>query len=332
MKHCISVLTIVMFMFPGVKGQSYHFSQFFSTPLLTNPANTGLTDGPYRLASNFRAQGLSGGSPYLTGYISADISPFREKLLEGHKAGVGFYVMNDQSLDGAITANSVGLSAAYNVGLDKEGVHTLGIGFQGTYHQRELDVSKLSFDSQFGGTGYDPSLPIGEDFQYYKRNYFDLNTGILYRAQGEKVSFFGGISGYNILKHEENALVDEFKMPTRYVVQAGAQFLSGTNGTIYTSLTYMYQAKASATSVGAAYGIQLTEGEQNKILFGAWYRLKDALIPYLGYQKNGFQLGLTYDYTTSSKKTGAEVRNGYELTLMFSAPDKNELKRALPWY
>ena len=86
MKHCISVLSVVMFMFPGVKGQSYHFSQFFSTPLLTNPANTGLTDGPYRLASNFRAQGLSGGSPYLTGYISADISPFREKLLEGHKA------------------------------------------------------------------------------------------------------------------------------------------------------------------------------------------------------------------------------------------------------
>jgi type IX secretion system PorP/SprF family membrane protein len=315
-----------------VKGQSYHFSQFFSTPLLTNPANTGVMEGPYRVASNFRAQGLSGGSPYLTGYISADISPFKEKLIDGHKAGIGVYVMNDQSMNGALTGNAVGLSAAYSVGLDANKVHSLGIGFQGTYHQRELDYNNLSFGSQFGGTGYNPALPIGESFQYFRRNYFDLNTGILYRAQGENIAFFGGISAYNILRHEDNVFVDEYKMPTRYVLQAGSQFHSGSEGTVYFSLTHMQQAKASATTVGVAYGIQLSEGEQNNIRFGMWYRLKDALIPYVGYHKNGFQLGLTYDYTTSAKKAGSEVRNGYELTLMFTAPNKNELKEALPWY
>src|SRR5215218_3437332 len=106
MKNYFSLMSIALCMCIGVRGQSYHFSQFFSTPLLTNPANTGLMDGPYRVATNFRAQGLSGGSPYMTGYISADISPFKEKLLEGHKAGIGVYVMNDQSLNGALKANS----------------------------------------------------------------------------------------------------------------------------------------------------------------------------------------------------------------------------------
>ncbi len=332
MKQCISLLSIVLCICLNVKGQSYHFSQFFSTPLLTNPANTGVMEGPYRVASNFRAQGLSGGSPYLTGYISADISPFKEKLIDGHKAGIGVYVMNDQSMNGALTGNAVGLSAAYSVGLDANKVHSLGIGFQGTYHQRELDYNNLSFGSQFGGTGYNPALPIGESFQYFRRNYFDLNTGILYRAQGENIAFFGGISAYNILRHEDNVFVDEYKMPTRYVLQAGSQFHSGSEGTVYFSLTHMQQAKASATTVGVAYGIQLSEGEQNNIRFGMWYRLKDALIPYVGYHKNGFQLGLTYDYTTSAKKAGSEVRNGYELTLMFTAPNKNELKEALPWY
>jgi type IX secretion system PorP/SprF family membrane protein len=332
MKQYLSLVSIVMCMSLAVKGQSYHFSQFFSTPLLTNPANTGVMDGPYRLASNFRAQGLSGGSPYMTGYISADISPFKEKLLEGHKAGIGIYVMNDQSLNGALKANSVGLSGAYTVGLDAKKIHSLGIGFQGTYHQRELDINKLSFDSQFGGTGYDPNLPVGETFEYYRRNYFDLNTGILYRARGENASFFGGISAYNILRHEDNVFVDEYKMPTRYVLQAGAQFVSGTTGTIYLSSTFMQQAKASVSTLGVAYGIRLNEGEQNNIRFGMWYRISDAIIPYIGYYRNGFQLGVTYDYTTSSKKTGSEIRNGFELTLMFSAPDKNELARALPWY
>jgi hypothetical protein len=42
-----------------LKAQSYHFSQFFSTPLLTNPGHTGFIDGPYRVASNFRMLALS---------------------------------------------------------------------------------------------------------------------------------------------------------------------------------------------------------------------------------------------------------------------------------
>jgi len=332
MRRCFKFFVTFICIYTNAGAQSYHFSQFFTTPLLTNPANTGVMEGPYRIASNFRAQGLSGGSPYLTGYISADISPFKEKLTDGHKAGIGLYIMNDQALNGALTTNAIGVSAAYNVGLDAGKVHSLGLGFQATYHQRELDYNQLSFDSQFGGTGYNPALPIGESFQYFKRNYFDLNTGLLYRANTETVSFFGGISAYNIIKHEDNVLVDEFKMPTRFNIQGGAQFHSGTSGTFYTSFTYMQQAKASSTTIGAAYGIQLNEGEQNNIRFGAWYRLNDALIPYIGFHKNGFQVGLTYDYTTSSKKTGAEVRNGYELTLMFTAPNRNELKEALPWY
>ena len=83
-------IAICLFMLPwGIGAQSYHFSQFFSTPLLTNPANTGFTDGPYRVASNFRSQGMQGGSPYFTGYVSADFSPFRKYLADRHKACLG---------------------------------------------------------------------------------------------------------------------------------------------------------------------------------------------------------------------------------------------------
>jgi type IX secretion system PorP/SprF family membrane protein len=333
MKHYIGPLIILLLsLHQGTYGQSYHFSQFFSTPLLTNPANTGVYDGVYRLASNFRAQGVSGGSPYLTGYISADMSPFKEKLLPGHKAGVGLYVMNDQSVNGGLKDNSVGLSAAYNIGLDEDEIYSLGIGFQATYHQRTLDYSKLRFDSQFEGDGFNASLPIGESFDYLKRNYFDVNAGLLYRVEGEKGSVFGGAAAYNLLRHKDNTLGEAYQMPTRYVLQAGSRFHSGTNGSVYMSLTYMQQAKASEATFGAAYGLQLTEGEENEVKFGAWYRLKDAIIPYIGYQKSGFQIGFTYDYTTSSRKTGSQVKNGYELTLIYTAPDLSELKKAIPWY
>src|SRR5438067_11679362 len=119
MKNCIIGLYLLM-LADVVCAQSYHFSQFFSTPLLTNPAHTGFTDGPYRVATNFRSQGIAD-NKYFTGYFSADFSPLRGKLPEGHKAGLGMYVMNDYSLTGAVRGNAIGMSAAYNVGLDSYG-------------------------------------------------------------------------------------------------------------------------------------------------------------------------------------------------------------------
>ena len=334
-KNSISLSLLIMIC--GVlHGQSYHFSQFFSTPLLTNPAHTGFTDGPYRVASNFRSQGMSGGSPYFTGYISADFSPLKTYLPAGHKAGLGMYVMNDKSLNSALQTNSIGLSAAYNVGLDQAGINSLGLGLQGTYNQRRIDYSKLTFGNQFGSAGYNPSLPIGEALPFssdVNKSYFDANAGIIYNASLADKAFFAGASVYNILRHKDNFLPEEFKMPTRYIFQAGSQIKAGEEGNVYFSLTHMGQANANETTIGGAYGLQLTnDGMKNEVTFGMWYRFKDAIIPYVGYYNKGFRLGLSYDYTVSDAKTGAQIRNGYELTLMFSAIDKLTLKTSVPWY
>jgi type IX secretion system PorP/SprF family membrane protein len=316
-----------------LNAQSYHFSQFFSTPLLTNPANTGFIDGSYRISSNFRSQGMSGGSPYFTGYLSADISPLRDSLPNGHKAGIGMYVMNDRSLSGALQTNSIAMSAAYNVGLDKNGQSSFGVGLQGVYHQRRIDYTKLSFENQYGPGGYNPSLPIGEALDNRQKNYLDVNAGILYNAILTDKSFFGGVSVYNILRQEENVLGDDFKMPTRLVIQGGAQFTIKEYERLYLSLTNMYQAKAHETTLGGAYGIQFGEKIiKNEVRFGIWYRYKDALIPYIGYYYEGFQTGLSWDYTVSSLKTSSQLRNGFELTVLYRGVNKKEIKTTIPWY
>lgn len=315
-----------------LSAQSYHFSQFFSTPLLTNPANTGFTEGLYRFSSNIRSQGTSGGSAYFTGYFSGDISPLRSHLTAGHKAGLGLYVMNDRALSGAVQTNAIGASAAYHVGLDAYGEQSIGLGVQGTYNQRRIDYSRLSFENQYGPGGYNPSLPIGEPLDFQRKKFFDLNAGIIYNASLEHKSFFAGFAVYNILQHQENSLVDDFKMPTRFTFQSGGQFWIGEYGKIYLSLTAMSQARANEFTIGSAYGHQLTDGEKNELLAGMWYRHQDALIPYLGYQARTFQVGLSYDYTISALKTGAQIRNGYELTLLYKAPDNRELKVLIPWY
>lgn len=332
MKTYLIFLLLCLCIGSRLMAQSYHFSQFFSTPLLTNPANTGFINGPYRLASNFRSQGKVGGAPYFTGYLSADVSPLRDKLAEGHKAGLGLYIMNDQSLNGALQTAVAGFSAAYHVGLDEDGYNSLGVGLQGTYHQRTLNYTQLSFDNQFTAIGYNPATSSREQFDYRKKAYVDVNAGLLYNVTRENGMFFTSLAVYNILKHKENVLPEFFKIPTRYTVQTGGYIDLSATGSVYFSLTHMSQSKASETTAGAAYGFLLAEEPRRALDVGLWYRYKDALIPYIGYLTNGFQLGFTYDYTISSLKTAAEVRNGYELTLLYNAPDRRELKRLIPWY
>jgi type IX secretion system PorP/SprF family membrane protein len=331
MKKCIIGLCLFVAA-ETVRAQSYHFSQFFSTPLLTNPANTGSMDGGYRFASNIRSQGLSGGNPYFTGYVSAEVNPLRNSLPEGHKAGIGLYIMNDHSLGGAVQTNSVGLSAAYHVGLDPYGENSFGVGVQAAYHQRRYDYSKLSFENQFGPGGFDGSLPVGEPLNADSRSFFDVNAGLLYNRTVGANAYFGGLSVYNILQHKENVLNEEFSMPTRLVLQGGSQFSFGPGGNLYVSLTAMYQANASEITAGAAYGIPLTEEERNELLGGLWYRINDAAIPYIGFRRNDLQVGLSYDYTVSALKAGAQVRNAFELTFVFRGAINRELKTTVPWY
>ena len=86
--YALSLMGLIM---PRCHAQFVPYSQYDNTPLLTNPANTGFTDGPYRVAANLRKQGTGAG--FFTGYLSAEVSPLCDKLPMGHRAGLGLYLM-----------------------------------------------------------------------------------------------------------------------------------------------------------------------------------------------------------------------------------------------
>ena len=161
--------------------------------------------------------------------------------------------------------------------------------------------------------------------------FFDLNAGVSYNLISDKKAFFAGLSVYNILQHEENVTGDEFRLPTRFNFQAGAQFFLREKDKVYMSLTTMLQGKATEITLGGAYGLLLSEVGRNELIGGAWYRYKDAVIPYIGYQSDNFQFGFSYDFTVSSLSNGG-IKNAYEMTLLFRATDKRELKTHISWY
>jgi type IX secretion system PorP/SprF family membrane protein len=169
--------------------------------LLINPAATGLTPGPYRVAANYRSQWNAGGSPYTTMTFSGDAHIMQNKLSDGNVLGLGLTVVNDKTLDGAVQTNNLALSAGYHISLDADNIQSIGVGFQGTYNERRIDFSRLQFENQFGNNGYDPSLPVGESLNNGKKYYLDFNAGAMYSFALEDRSLFAGVAVNNLLKN-----------------------------------------------------------------------------------------------------------------------------------
>lgn len=315
-----------------MQAQTYHFSQFYSTPLLVNPAATGATQGPYRIAANYRSQWSKESSPYTTLTVSGDAHILKNALAEGNVLALGLTFLNDKTMEGLVQTNSFALSAGYHIALDVEQIQTVSVGFQGSYNERRMDFSGLAFENQYGNNGYDPTLPTGEPTQGGKKYYADLNAGAMYTFMLEDRSMFAGISMYNILRKQENYLTEQFKTPSLLSAMAGGDIDVGVNSSFYFSGNYRQQGNSRELTLGMAYGVFVDPEGYSAFRVGMWHRLKDAIIPYAGLTYKGLQLGCSFDYTVSSARTRSEMRNTFEISLVYLGEDKTEIKRLIPWY
>ena len=82
MSKAISLLLLLVVM--SGRAQDLHFSQFFNSPLTTNPANTGfIPTADYRLGAHYRDQWSNSFVPYKTLSISGDFQFLCNKIPSG---------------------------------------------------------------------------------------------------------------------------------------------------------------------------------------------------------------------------------------------------------
>jgi hypothetical protein len=77
----------------------------------------------------------------------------------------------------------------------------------------------------------------------------------------------------------------------------------------------MHQGTASETMFGTY--VQLYVNPETDVMIGGYYRFKDAVAPFVGFDWKNFIVGLSYDVNTS--KLGAMTRNvnSFELSLSY---------------
>lgn len=335
-KISCSIFLIVLFQCftNNVRGQDPHFSQYFTSPLTLNPANTGNFIGPGRLASNFRNQWLGIGEPYTTGTISYDTELLKDREYKNDKFAIGVTALYDRTSGGLLTSNYFLGSLAYHLPLDYDDKSRLSLGFQGGLSSKRLDYSKISFADQFTSLGFDLNLPSNQTFGTGTRIYGDINAGLMYNYQSEDASLYIGGSAYHLTSPKLSFLNSDInKLPIRYTIHSGFNLKIGLDGSLYGSGLWMNQGNISQAVYGLAYGKQLPNSlDDIRVFAGTWYRNKDAVIPYVGYIYNNFQFGLTYDVNISSLSRSVSRYRSFELSMIYIFLDKSEYKRFVPWY
>lgn len=324
MKKILFTLTVSVVLCNCLKAQDPNFSQFFTSPLTLNPALTGKFDGILRVAGNYRNQWPTIDNAFVTKTVSVDFGILKNRLAEIDQFGIGFLGVTDRAGDGILVTNYAGLSIAYHKGLDENGNHQIGAGFQGTYVGKRLDVSKVHFEDQLTPLGFTGITNELFTSQQINVNYVDINAGIFYNGSTNGYNnFYFGASMYHINRPKESFQGGEFLLSPRTTLQGGGKIPIGSYNSLNISSQYSFQAKSKSLMVGGAFEYNVNNNDESpvNVYLGAWTRISsatnDAIIPYVGLEYNSIRIGYSYDINVSELKTASNSVGGNEISLIF---------------
>ena len=166
------LLLVGFFAALSVNAQDPELTQYYASPLYTNPAmaGTGTCAGGGRVALNYRNQWPSLPGTFLTTVASYD------QHFDKIGGGIGLILMDDRAGEGLLTSTSV--SAVYSYQLRVNRKLTMRFGLEGQYGQRSIDWQRLRFEDQI-----DPSLGfVNKTDEPYIGNtvgYVNFATGFL---------------------------------------------------------------------------------------------------------------------------------------------------------
>ncbi len=334
-------ITVFFFslLFTGrVNAQDPSFSQFFSSPLNINPALTANINSDWRLISNYRDQWIGPASPYVTGTVSYDSKIFQNKIPnvenEGNIMGLGGMLMFDRAMSGVVKSTYASLNLSYNIKITETDAYTerIAVGFGAIYGSRNMDFSRLDFEEQFTGFGFNRNLPTGENALYNLKPYVSASAGITYSALTEKSNFDAGVSAFHLNKPRQTFLKDDNEfLAMRKVAHINFETFVSDLVVFNSNAIYQFQREANYFSVGAAMGYYVGSGAETMLTAGLWYWSKNAVIPYAGFVYKDLQVGLSYDITTSKLNQAPRRPNSWEVSFILRGTKKPSGVIPCPW-
>jgi type IX secretion system PorP/SprF family membrane protein len=314
-------LISALFCAPKTFAQDLHFSQFFNSPLTTNPANTGfIPDGDYRLGINYRDQWSSVMSvPYKTMSAFVDVQLMKNKFDNGW-IGLGGVILRDVAGSGNLTSTKLYGSLAYHQLLGYSSL--LSLGFNVGMSNKQINVSNLKFPDQFDGKFFDNKLPTTVLLDKTNVSYLDMQVGMNYAYFPTPSIYVNtGFSVHHVNRPHESFFSSEAtgvdnRVPMRYIGFLNGSFKLNDEVIINPNIYYTRQANVSELVGGLNAHYNLSGDGEYLLIAGAYYRHKEAIIPLVGLGFKDYTFTFTYDATISSLKNFNNSRGAFEFSLI----------------
>jgi len=293
------------------KAQDPEFSQFYATPIYTNPAmaGTGQCDGGGRAVINYRNQWPSLSGTFVTTAVSWD------QHFDRLGGGFGLLATYDKAGEGLLETTTISGIYSYQLRVSKN--FTMRFGLEAQYMERGLDFSKLRFEDQIQATrGF--VLPTSEPVVDNKIRTPNFSTGILAYTP----NFYAGVAVHNLIEPNQSFYGDpDAILPMRYTVHTGSVIpldrRRNPKSTISPNALFMMQNKFTQLNLG----FYINRGP---LVSGLWYRQtfgefnnSDALMVLIGFRKDKFKFGYSFDLTVSDARA--------------AAPGSHEVSAAIEW-
>lgn len=323
MKHLTKILCLLScqlaLLLPCALSQDLHFSQFFNSPLSTNPANTGfIPDADYRLGINYRNQYSTVMEvPYKTMSAFGDAQVFRNRLQNGWM-GFGALVLSDVAGSGSLRSTKVYGSVAYHQMLGNSSL--LSAGFNLGYANKRINTENLKFPDQFDGKFFDKQIPTSALLTNNSVSYFDMQVGINYAYfPNENTYFNAGYSIHHVNKPKETFFNDVSQnglIPMRHIGFVNAMLKVNERVIVQPNIYYARQTNASEIIGGVMANYNLAENGESQLTAGLYYRHKDAVIPMIGFIVKDIKFNFSYDATISNLGNYNGKRGALELSII----------------
>lgn len=305
------------------QAQDPHFSQIVNTPVLLNPALTGLMGTDMRIQTNYRTQWATVATPFQTMSFAIDFSPLKYIFNTDDMLGMGMYVLRDKAGLTELSNTQIQLNVAYSKSLTGEGNNYLSIGGQAGYVHQRLNIENLTFDNQIQGNVLNTSLASGEDNIIPSRAYWDASVGISWAYAPEKSeSYYLGASIF----HVNAPLVgfvdsDNDLLYRKYTAYAGSEFRLNYLISMMPRAYFFKQGPAKEFTAGTLVKFNIENArnryDSSAFMLGAMYRVGDAIIVVSRYDFDVFGISFSYDVNVSGLNNVSRNYGAMEVALSY---------------
>jgi hypothetical protein len=224
--------------------------------------------------------------------------------------------------------NQVNVAGSYNKSLDGTGATYFSIGFTGGVAQRSI-AFKASWDRQFDGLQYDPTLPTGEsgapDDSY---SYFDCAAGVaITSTANERFRLNAGLVAHHLNRPRIDFLGGTDRMYIKFGAHFAGQLALGQNPRTWLlpQLQIIQQGPARLVNIGLGLKYRLSEHShytdyrsQKSLSAGVMYRLADAGSAYVRVDIGAVGVAFNYDLNISKLTTASNGMGALEFMVIYT--------------